>query len=327
MLRYLSILLLLVVMAGSSFGQDAKSDKALLDSILKNDPLFQQLDSIDVATSTALVGIGLGNKLFSSRNNQLNILQEENKLILTPSLGYYHRSGFGLSLSANLLNEKNKTAFYQFSISPSYDLLTNKNFDAGISYSRYFVKEEFLQTVSPIKHELFGYFMLKKNWIVPGLSLGYATGNYEECFKADTVIGIVRIHLTDTVKTTIKSFSLSGSIEHSFKWFGFLSDEDAIMVKPQFFITAGSNTYKETHRGAAIFLDRNTGRRNRVGKFDEASENSGLKLQSVSAAVSLNYMFKNITVRPGIYLDYYLPETDGDRLATIFNLSFSYSLF
>ncbi len=307
--------------------QDEKTDRQLLDSLIKFDPLLRSLDSLQKPVSYGLVSLTFGNKLFSNRNNQVNVLQEGNKFVVTPSLGYYHKSGIGLNVAANLFSENSKTAFYQYSITPSYDYLTNENFDAGLSYTRYFVKEEYSLSISPIQHDVYGYFNLRNNWVVPGLSFGYAAGKFTERIKVDTTIGLVTIHFTDTIRTSIKSFSLSGSLDHTFKWFDVLSANDAVMFKPQFLITAGTNTYNETHRGATIFQNLSTRRKNRINRFNEQSENSGMKLQSISLALTAGYMVKNFNIRPNFYLDYYLPETTGKRLAGIFSISISYSIY
>ncbi len=125
-------------MASIGLAQDQKTDKELLDSLIKNDPFFRALDSIGKPGSYGLINVAVGNRLFSTRNNQLNTLEEDSRIILTPSIGYYHKSGIGLSLAANLLTEDKKTAFYQYSISPSYDLVTHNKVTAGLSYTRYF---------------------------------------------------------------------------------------------------------------------------------------------------------------------------------------------
>ena len=103
------ILLLLVLISLSGISQRIQSDKELLDSLIKNDDFIKQLDN--ESRSYFKVNFGIGNQLFSLHNRTLDAAQIEKKLIFTPSIGYYHKSGFNLSLSGYLVNDSGKRNF------------------------------------------------------------------------------------------------------------------------------------------------------------------------------------------------------------------------
>src|SRR5829696_5103072 len=77
------------------------SQKDSMD-ILKE--LMGLLDSAYKPTSYVFVNLGIGNRLFSIRNNALNAKQSvTSTVIYTPSLGYYHKTGFSIIGGASLL--------------------------------------------------------------------------------------------------------------------------------------------------------------------------------------------------------------------------------
>ena len=112
------------------------------DSLEMLQELMNLLDSADRPTSYAFVNFGIGNRLFSIRNNALNAKQNTtNTVIYSPSVGYFHKSGFSISAATNLLNDGVGFGANQFSVTPAFDLSGNKNIDIGLSYSHYFVKD------------------------------------------------------------------------------------------------------------------------------------------------------------------------------------------
>ena len=114
------------------------------DSLEMLQELMNLLDSADRPTSYAFVNIGIGNRLFSIRNNALNAKQNTtNTVIYSPSVGYFHKSGFSISAATNLLNDGVGFGANQFSLTPAFDLAGNKNIDIGLSYTHYFVKDKY----------------------------------------------------------------------------------------------------------------------------------------------------------------------------------------
>ncbi len=144
--------------------------------------------------------ITLGNRLYSTQNKSLNAKQANNSmLVYTPTIGYFHKSGFNVTAGANFLNDPAKGfTNSQSSLSGGYDLPGNDDIAAGISYTRYFVKDSYSAYASPIQNDLYASFMYKKSWLNPGVALGYSTGFYNTARRVDTVINNIHRHLYDS---------------------------------------------------------------------------------------------------------------------------------
>jgi hypothetical protein len=317
----------------NGFGQ-ANQDKRILDSLRRHDYLLKMIESIYSPTSYFTVEIGAGNKLFGVRNNSLNALQSDNKLILTPSATYYHKSGFGINATAYLLFDKNKKGLYQYSFSPSYDYLTGKTFGATASYTWYFIPNKYDPSASPIQHDLYAAFRLKRGWVRPGLSVNYSMGNYYEVIKIDTTLSkqnqTVRIQFVDTIKAKLNSFGLTGKVEHTFKYYGIFNDKDAFNFTTQLLLNLDYNAYKVDHNSTTNYYNTFTkNKRKRTFNTTQSetslqSDNGTFDAQSAGFNLIANYLSGNFNISPGIYLDYYLPSTKTKRLTQFINFVIGY---
>jgi hypothetical protein len=307
-----------------AYSQQPKTDKELLDSLLANDPLLRELDSMTNSTSYGLVSVGFGNKIFSMRNNTLNTLQGDARLVVTPSLSYFHKSGLGLSASGSMFNDTGKFAFYQYSITPSFDYI-RKNFSAGISYTRYLVEEQYSHLSSPLQNDFYSYAVYKKPWLQPSIAFGYADGKMQEIARYDTVIGPRTVKVVDTIRTTLKSISVTAGVEHSFNAYEIFTNSDAFSIRPQLLLNMGSNKYDATVTSSVTTIHPSKKKSGRIDRYSEESDNSGLKFQSIAFALSADYSIKNFFIKPLAYFDYYLPSTTSDRLTTVFNITVGYS--
>jgi hypothetical protein len=212
----------------------ANSDSThIIDSLMQEFDAF--LDSATAPKSFFSVNMGIGNRTFSINNNSFNTQATATRLSFTPSIGYYHKSGLGISVTGFVAVLKSKPEFYQYAITPSYDYISKK-FSAGISYTRYLDKDSAITNVSPYINDFYGYgFIKRKSWRY-GISLGYANGGFNDqiTFKdsiriLDTVTNrLVWRKYTATVNSTnkIRDFSISASIRKQFEWFDLLKKND-----------------------------------------------------------------------------------------------------
>ena len=299
-----------------------EAEQASLDSLLKNDEFFNMVKKALKPKSYFLVTATLGNSYFSVKNKRLEASQLESKLVFTPDVAYYHKSGFTLSAAAFLTSFDGKSDFYQFSLTPSYTIMKSKKIAATVSYTRYFKREGYEDAATPIQNDLFGTIYLKKPWLEPGISLGLSGGKNTEYKRIDTVLfGTQRI-FTDTIKSTIRSFSVSAFIQHSFEWVGVLKKKDGISIAPKLIVNAGSNSYTEKHYNPySAFFKRLLERRKRLGKLQE---NTSFELQSVACNLDINYIIGKFGFEPQVYLDYYLPETTDKKFTFICSFAVSY---
>ena len=304
-----------------NYGQtEPASEFTLKDSIALMQELMNLLDSVEKPRSYALVNIGIGNKLFSVRNNALNAKQNvSGTMIYSPMLAYYHKTGLSISAAANLLNDGKSFGVNQYSITPAFDLSNNKNIGLGISYTHYFVADKYSPFSSPVQDDFFASFVYKKTWLRPGISLGYSTGEYNEAFYKDTVINGVTRHRYDSVTYKLNAFSLMATASHEFSWYGLLNNRDGLAFTPTVIANAGSgntNIFHNTNAALLIFLLRK-------GKLPKL-QTSKFEMQSLGLNIDINYTIGKLILNPQLYMDYYLPATDDERFSQLFTFNMAY---
>ena len=287
------------------------------DSMLAD--LRYLLDSMKIRQSFFSVDLGVSNRLFSLRNNNFNAQQvTADRIAFTPSVTYYHKSGFGMSAMAFLSTFDGKASFYQYAFSPSYDYFNNKKVAFGFSYAYYLTRDDLSVYATPFKHELYGYVRGRKGWLRPGFSMGWATGSYSEIKQLDTVIFGIPRRFIDTTHVGLEDFSMSVSVSHYIDFDDLIKKGDGLSIVPQLILVAGAQNYQadsKTSVYAGIRL-RNTGRR----YLTNAVENTGLRFQSVAAAINASYFINKLSLSAGYYLSYSLPETDKP-FTNIFSIS------
>jgi hypothetical protein len=323
---FLFCFLACVLFFSKSFGQLSPSDKHIMDSLLENDEMLKMINSYYNPSSYFRVNISIGNKLYSDQNKAIESLQNNNQLIISPSIGYYHKSGLGLSFTGFLFNENSKTEFYQYALSPFFNYTKGNVFNTAFSYTHYFVKDIYNPNTSPVQNEFYGSIVLKKPWIRPGVSAGYSYGTYHDIIKIDTFFRIGNqqhsIKYIDTVSARLNSFSLAGTLEHSFSYYNIFSKKDGINFTPQLSLIAGINTYQVNHKSSIENYNRFTKKLiKRLKNFQTQSESDRFEAQSIGLDLDVSYLIGIFYIEPELYLDYYLPETNDKRLTKIFNLN------
>src|SRR5687768_11476650 len=251
-MKKLLVLIVFTVAMQPSFSQNggkldslfAKGDTtAVLDSLLKDFDSY--LDSLTGRRSFFVVNTGIGTGFFSFNDRNSVTVNTEKKLIFSPSIGYFHKTGLGFAASGYaLLN--NGMNFYQYSFSPSFDCI-KKSFSAGIAYTRYLTKDSLDFYTTPIQNELFAYFSYKKWWVRPTLSLSYGWGSKEEYEKReiDRRLRILRNSYYVNVKnvTSVRDFSATISVRKDIDWYGVLHKSDNITLTPIAMLNAGTQNY------------------------------------------------------------------------------------
>ncbi len=296
------------------------SDSIFLDKALLED-LKSMLDSMSRKISFFSVSVGAGYRLFSVKNNNFNAQQAINRIALTPSVFYFHKSGFGINAIAYLSSPEDRPEFYQYAFTPSYDYLGGKKISFGISYSYYLKEKDLRQYATPFNHELFVYIQTRKGWLRTGISAGWGTGSYSEISQADTLIFNIPRRLTDTTNIGLQDFSLTALVSHPFEWDEIFSSNDGISFIPQLMLVAGSQQYDIDSRKRLI-SNRKYRIVNRI--YNSAStENTGFRIQSAAFAVNLSYYFGGFSISPGYFFSYYFPETDK-HISNIFSVTAAY---
>ena len=324
MKKFLFSAFCLFIVCTNTIAQDtAVKDAPAFDSAAILQDLMELLDSSNISTSYGLVSVGISNRLFSLHNNTLNAKQvSTSALVYSPSIGYFHKSGFSLSAGVSLVNQQGKGfGTSQYSISPAYDLVNDKDWAFGISYSRYFISDKYSSYSSPIQNDFYAYASYIKPWIEPGIAVGYSTGNYTEINK-------FRVQATgntfiDTGTYHLKALSLTASAAHDFKWQHIFGKEDELGFTPSLLMNFGADsTQSVSHTVGQNFLRTHPKFRKRIRGL---GDKNSFEAQSVAASLDFNYSIGNFTILPQLYLDYYLPKTDEKRFTQTFTLSVGYS--
>lgn len=296
---------------------------AVLDSLLAD--FDDYLDSLSRRKSLFFAGVGIGTGIFSFENKNTVIINNEKKLIFSPSLGYYHKSGFGISAVAFAMNHNNNFSFYQFALSPSYDLISRK-ISTGISYAHYFNKDSLDFYTTPIKDELFAYFSYKKWWVRPTLSISYGWGSKTDYDKQKYRIWSRQLqqvrsyYITIRNDESIRDLFVTFSVRKDFDWWNVFSKHDNITVTPVLLANAGTQQFGFNTSYSYTF---NPVRVNSLPSNSSASDNTQFAMQSASAIFRASYMKGKFLVQPQVLFDYYLQPTESNRFNTVFSFNIS----
>ncbi len=301
----------------------AEKEQALKDSAAIMQDLLNLLDSTDEPSSYGLVTFGIGNRLFSLHNNQLNAQQSTSAtLVYNPSIGYFHKSGFSLSGGAYLLNDAEKGfGITQYSLTPAFDLQGSDKFNFGVSYTRYFVKDEFSVYSSPVQNDFYTSFSYKKPWIEPGIALGYSTGEYKQSIIKDTAINNIHRVIYDSATFSIKSFSAMLSAGHRFDWQNVFKKADGFELSPSLLLNFGSSTTNIAHKTNAPNLLKLLTKK---GKLRRQISNN-FQAESLGLNIDCSYTVGKLSINPQMYFDYYLPSSTEQKFTQVFTLSVGYS--
>ena len=301
---------------------DAKINAGIdTTAILKE--LSDLLQSNATPISYATIDVGIGNRLFNVRNKSLNAKQTNTgAMVYTPTLSYFHKSGFGIAASANLLNDIEKGfGISQVALSPGYDYYGNKNFSTGIAYTHYFVKDFYSSYAIPIQNDFYGYFSYKEYWLETGLALDYATGVYKQVKKRDTVTNNIQRSFYDSASFDNKSFSMIFSVGHNFEWTNLLNEHDGLNLTPTLMVNFGSSKTNITHKTNATRLFNFLNKKGRLPKM----QTSAFVAESIGLNLNIGYTIGKFLFQPQLYLDYYLPKSDANKVSTLFTFSTVYS--
>jgi len=290
-------------------------DTTLDYSDITFDELEQFLDSILSPHSYILTALSVQKGYFNYKSKSEVFLEPARKLAFTPTVGYYHKNGLGITGAASFVSDQNGFKFYQLALSPSYDYLENKNLATGISYTRYFTKDSLPFYTSPLQNELYAYFTYRKWWFKPMVALSYGWGSRSDYQDREEYITSLQLRRTGftRVNTTesINDFSLLTSVRHDFYWLDVFVYNDHIRITPQLTYTSGSqkfgfnqssNTYATLLRSGANVL--------------YSSENVYLDNKLYFQPLALTFYLKTeysigkFYIQPQLILDYYFPATE-----------------
>ena len=323
-----SILFALQIIAGFAFAQSPAKDTTirpkekedlLIDTTLDYSELFQDfdafMDSILSPHSYFLFSVSANKGYFNFENKNSLDIRTEKKLTWSPTMGYYHKSGVGITGTGYILSNGSGSSWYQSALSPSYDYLENRAFATGLSYTRFFTKDSLDFYTTPLQNEVYGYFIYRKLWFKPMIALSYGWGSRSDFEEREAQILDLRLRRNGftyiNTKETISDLSLLLSVRHDFYWLDVMKYKDHIRFTPQLSFTSGTQKFGFNQSSSTYATSIRTGN-NVLYNSDDVSLDDELKFQPLSLTMFLRaeYSLGKFFIQPQFALDYYFPSTD-----------------
>lgn len=300
---------------------NGKDSTAVIDSLLSD--FSKYMDSLSRPSSFFTISAGIGTGYFSFENNNSMYFTTAKKPLLSPSAGYYHKSGLGLSATGFILLDGSNSNFYQFALSPSYDYLRGKVINAGVAFTKYFNKDSLPFYTTPIQQEVFAYFGIKKWKLRPTVSVSYGWGSKEEYEKRSVLIWnrwlqrSQRGFITIKNEESVQDLSATVSLKYNFIWYDVLKKDDGFTLIPVLLFTAGTQRFgfNTSYQSSSAIV-----RNNFLPSNQQVSEQTGFGAQSVTFVLRADYSIGKFFIMPQVLFDYYLPKVD-ER----FNMAYSVS--
>jgi hypothetical protein len=297
-----------------------KDSTAVMDSLLSD--FDKYLDSLTRPASFFTVSAGIGTGYFSFENKNSVVYTSSKKLLISPSVGYYHKTGLGLTATGFLLMDGSNTSFYQFALNPSFDYVRSKTVATGISFTKYFSKDSLPFYTTPIQQELFAYFSIKKWKLRPTISVSYGWGSEEEYEQRQVLIWnrwlqrSQRGFITVKNQESVTDFAATASLKYNFSWYEVLHKDDGITFTPVLLFSGGTQRFgfNTSYQSSA-----NVVRNNVLPSNRQISETTGFGAQSISLVLRGDYSIKKIFIMPQVLFDYYLPDAD-DRFSIAYSI-------
>ena len=276
--------------------------------------LERQLDSLlnKETKSEVVVGLGFGNNPAYGGKATDPFRPVTMKPFLSPNISYNHKSGLYASVYSYYLLNATRNPWFELDLNAGYDHTKNKNFIAGISYTRYFFKDSSDIPVTPITNEMFAYFFYRKWWLEPGISVDFGWGRFKE-------------QLNRRAERTItgSDFNIIADVRHSFIFLDVLKKDAAILLMPVASFTAGTAHYYSNLKSFQyVSRSKLIKRRNQETTI---SDKTGFQPRAVDLGVRLSYIIGRVTVSPS-YTAFKLLQGEDNNITGYFTASVSVTL-
>jgi hypothetical protein len=314
-----TVIVLLVQMAQAQ--EKAGHEQPIDSSYVDYDALFSDfqsfIDSITKPKSFTIFDIGVGNGFLNYESKSSALLEPTKKFIYTPSLGYYAKSGLGISGTAVVVNDGEKVNPFQYVLTGSYDYLKNTKFSAGVAMSHFFTRDSLPFYTSPLKNEAYAYFSYRNFWVKPTIAISYGWGSrtdYEEREDYITSLQLGKIGYTIyNTRESINDMNLTLSVRHDFYWLNLLSKNDYIRLTPQFIFTSGTQQFGFNQTSNSYSTIPGAGM-NVLYNSDKIYLDNQLNFQplSMSAFIKTEYSKGKFFLQPKLLLNYYFNTTENN---------------
>ncbi len=279
------------------------------------------MDSILAPHSYFSVSLSAGRGYYNYESNSSSLIKTLKRIMYSPQLAYYHKSGLSLSATAYMVRDSSKFNYYQTAISPGYDYLQDKDFATGIIYTRFLTKDSLPFYTTPLQNELYAYFTYRKWWFKPMLALSFGWGSRKDVSKREIIIQDLRLRRQGFIiinsNETINDFSVTLSVRHDFYKLQVLNKKDYVRISPQIAFVSGTQKFG-LNQSSAIYATASGGISNLLNS-DNIYLDDKIRFQPLSVSFFLRgeYSIGKFYFQPVLIADYYIPASRDN-----FSLSF-----
>lgn len=312
-MRHHIILIILILSAQQAAGQSLAELERQLDSLLGRR-----------ARSEVAFSLGYGNNPAYGSKSTDPFRPLTMKPFLSPGVSYNHKSGLFASVYGYYLFNASYDPWFETDLNIGYDYTKSRRLMTGISYTRYFYRDSSDVPPTPIRNELFAYFIYRKWWLEPGISLDLGWGKLRQRRDAQaerTVSG--------------SDFNMIADLRHSFIYMDLLKNDDALLIMPVLSFTAGTANYYSNLKSfqyvsrSKLIQNRGKGKRGRgqpVQELEEiVSDNTGFQPRALDVSMRVSYMLGKFAVSPS-YTLFRLLQGEDTTLTGYFTASVSLTL-
>ncbi len=358
MLKRLLLIACLTVSFSAVWSQDPKPDSLALpadnslgmaiDTSLDYDDLLSELDlfldSILRPRSFLHVNMGAAAGYFNYINRGNYVVATKKRFVLSPMIGYYHKSGIGMSVSSNLVKGRTNYMLYQYSVTPSFEFIQNKNWTGGFSYTRFITKDSLNFYTTPLQNEIGVYYLWRHPWLQPGFTTTYGWGSRKDVKERmdiitkvilkerpalrNTTVGTIidTIRIADTIRTRITTresiidFAFTATLRHTFYWLDVSEQGDCIKFTPMLAFSMGTQQFGLNKTYATTSSVRNAANVTFTRGDTRLDENLKVKPLSLTLYLRPEYSIGKFYIQPQLMLDYYFPA-ETDKFTTFFSIN------
>lgn len=322
------------------------SDDLLMDTTIDYDDLLSELDNfLDslLAPRSFFLGSISASKAYYNFLKGDTAVQSKGQLRFSPALGYYHKTGIGITAGGDITDDGRRLNLYQYSITPSFDFIQSMKWTGGFSYTRYFTKDDLPFFTSPLQNEVGAYFLLRKGWLQPGITASYGWGSRTEVKDRIYYIkalverkrprlntnliplairdSLLAVFLNRITETGVSDFTTTVSVRHNFYWLNITGRNDYIRFTPLLSCSFGSQKFglNQTTSVTVRNNNNNTGTRNNVRQFT-LNDRDEFQPLSLTLYLKPEYNIGKFFIQPQFILDYYFPAKE-DNLSALFSLN------
>lgn len=293
----------------------------LIDTTIDYSELFQDfdafMDSILSPHSYLLTTLAMGRGFYNFESKANSDINTTKKLTYSPTIGYYHKSGLGITGTGYIVDDGINMNFYQGAITPSFDFLKNKALATGISYTRFITKDSLPFYTTPLINELYGYFTYRRSFIRPTVALSYGWGSRSDYSQREEQILDLRLRRRGftyiNTEESIRDFSLITSIRHDFYWLDVFTYRDHIRFTPQLSFTSGTQNFGFNQKSSTyVNILRNNS--SVLYSTENVYLDDQLKFQPLALTMHFRgeYSIGKFFIQPQFTMDYYFPAANNN---------------